>query len=337
MRVLVLGGSHFVGRAVAEVALDRGHHVTTCNRGISGHHVAGAELLRVDRTDHAAFAGALAGHTWDAVVDTWSGAPIHVSTAARLLGAKVGHYGYVSSRSVYTWPIMVGLDETHQVVDADANDTTDTDYAKAKRGSELGVLDAKPEALIARAGLILGPYEDVGRLPWWLLRLKRGGDVLAPGPEEMPLQYIDARDLARWMVSSAERNVGGVMNAVGPAGHTTTGELLEVARATVHSAATLVWVTPEEIAAAGIAPWTELPIWVPPTGELAGLHNCDVSAATRAGLQCRPIHETIADTWAWLEAEGSPQQREDRPAHGLDPQREDAVIAAHRSAYDGRE
>jgi 2'-hydroxyisoflavone reductase len=329
MKVLVLGGSHFVGRALVEMAIQQGHVVTTLNRGLSGHLVEGATLIRADRTNHHQFAAAIEQGSWDAVIDTWSGPPVHATAAAKFLGPRTRHYGYVSSRSVYTWPNVVGLDESHPTVDGDPDDSGSDDYAKAKRGSELGVLAERPDALIARAGLILGPYEDIGRLPWWLLRLRRGGQVLAPGPSTRPLQLIDARDLAQWMISCAERRVGGVFNAVSPVAHTTMGELLKVSCELTESNAELVWFTPEEIDAAGIAPWTELPIWVPPTGPLAGLHNCDVAAALDSGLRCRPIRDTIEDTWRWLQSNGPPDQRDDRPVHGLDHIRETEIINTH--------
>jgi 2'-hydroxyisoflavone reductase len=341
MKVLVIGGSHFVGRALVEVALQSGHEVTALNRGLTGHVVDGARLIRADRTNHEEFSAALEGHSWDAVIDTWSGPPIHATVAARLLGPLTQHYAYVSSRSVYSWPIAPGLDESQATVDGDPEDAMTDDYALTKRGSELGVLAARPDALIARAGLILGPYEDIGRLPWWLLRLQRGGKVLAPGPVTRPLQLIDARDLAQWMMSCAERKIGGVFNAVSAVGHTTMGELLDVAREVTRSverdvatsAAELVWFTPEEIEAAGVSPWTELPIWIPPTGPLAGLHDCDVGAALNSGLRCRPIRETVEDTWKWLQREGLSDQAEDRARHGLDPQREIDLIAAHETAH----
>lgn len=332
MKVLVVGGSHFVGRALVEMALQGSHDVTTLNRGRSGHLVDGARLIRADRTHHDEFAAAIEQHSWDSVIDTWSGPPVHATMAAKLLGPRTHHYGYVSSRSVYSWPIAIGLDESHATVDGNPEARASDDYATTKRGSEVGVLAERPDALIARAGLILGPYEDIGRLPWWLLRLRRGGKVLAPGPYARPLQLIDARDLAQWMISCAEQRIGGLFNAVSPVAHTTMGELLDIACEVTESSAELVWFTPEEIDASGIAPWTELPIWVPPTGPLAGLHDCDVAAATATGLRCRPIRETIEDTWSWLQSEGTPNQRDDRPLHGLDPKRETDLIDTHLSA-----
>jgi nucleoside-diphosphate-sugar epimerase len=262
------------------------------------------------------------------VIDTWSGASIVVAHSSRLLSEHVAHYGYVSSASVYRWPMPAGADETAPTVDADPEGTADEDYAVSKRGAELAVLSHFPDrALLARAGLILGPYEDVGRLPWWLRRLARGGRVVAPGPQDRPLQLIDARDLAGWMLSGADRGLAGAFNTVSRPGHTTMGELLTVAAHVVGGAAELVWVSPQTIAAAGVSAWTELPIWMPPSGELAALHDVDVAAALERGLSCRPIAATVADTWDWLQREGPSTRTHPRAAVGLDVAGEQRILA----------
>jgi nucleoside-diphosphate-sugar epimerase len=326
--LLVLGGTRHVGRAVVEEALRDRHTVTTVNRGLTGRPTAGAETLHADRTEPGALEAALGSRSWDAVIDTWSGAPRVVAASAGLLADRVGHYGYVSSRSVYRWPIPPGADESAPVVDGDPESDGAEGYAAAKRGSEVAVTDAlKGRALVARAGLILGPYEQVGRLPWWLRRLQRGGLVLAPGPYDRPLQYIDARDLARWMISCAEQGVPGTFNTVSRPGHTTFGELLAIAARTTGADAELVWASPEQIAAAGVQEWTELPIWVPPTGEAAALHDGNVDAAVSTGLHCRPVHETVEDTWEWLDREGDPPSLSDGSV-GLDPGKEEGVVLA---------
>ncbi len=329
MRLLVLGGTHHVGRAVVEAALRRGDDVTTVTRGVSGPSTTGARALHVDRTDRAALLEALGTGDWDVVLDTWSGAPRAVRDSAELLAERVAHYVYVSSRSVYRWPLPLDGDESAPLVDADPLSDDDSDYAAAKRGAEIAVQQICGErALLARAGLILGPYERVGRLPWWLNRIARGGRVLAPGPQDRPLQYVDGRDLATWMLSAADRRVTGAFNAVSPKGHTTIRELLEACLEATGAGAELVWASPEVIEAAGVSGWTELPIWVPPGGELAGLHAGDVSAAYHEGLRCRPVGETVRDTWQWLHEEGLPAQPADRAASGLDPQREQEILAA---------
>jgi nucleoside-diphosphate-sugar epimerase len=328
MRLLVLGGTQFVGRAVVAAALDRGAKVTTVNRGARGAPAEGVEAVAADRTIAGALDAAVGDRSWDAVIDTWSGAPRVVAESARLLAGRAGHYGYVSSRSVYRWPVPAGLDETAPVVDADPESDSSSDYAAAKRGGEIAASAAfGGRALLARAGLILGPYENVGRLPWWLRRLERGGRVLAPGPPGRPLQFIDARDLASWMLDCAEQGRGGAFNVVSPPGHATMASLLLAATQVTGTGAQLVWVSPEAIAAAGIEAWTELPIWLPPTGEAAGLHAGDVSRALAAGLRCRPAAQTVADTWQWLEAEGDPQPPPGRPAPGLDPAKEEQLLA----------
>ncbi|MEU1804711.1 NAD-dependent epimerase/dehydratase family protein [Streptomyces sp. NPDC019937] len=330
MRLLMLGGTEFVGRAVTEAALARGWEVTAFHRG---RHAPppGVTVLRGDRTARGGLT-ALETGVWDAVVDTWSGAPSAVHDTARLLAGRVHHYAYVSTRSVYTHPARAGLAEDGPVVEASPDDGDDTDYARAKRGGELAALAAFGDrALLARPGLILGPYENIGRLPWWLTRIARGGPVLAPGPRTLPLQYIDARDLAAWLLDAAERGLGGPYNTVSPPGHTTMGELLETCVRVTGAAADLRWTDPDRILAADIAPWTDLPIWIPP-GELHDtLHAADVSKAVAAGLRCRPVGETVADTWTWLRGlGGEAPQRADRPVVGLDPEKEAEVLDALR-------
>jgi 2'-hydroxyisoflavone reductase len=309
--------------------LARGDSVTTVTRGVSGPPAAGARAVYADRTDAGALTVALDGESWDAVIDTWSAAPRVVLDSAQLLAGRVGHYGYVSSRSVYAWPIPVGLDESAPVVDADPGSGDGSDYARAKRGAELAVVDAFGDhALVARAGLILGPYEVAGRLPWWLERISRGGRVVAPGRHERPLQYIDARDLADWMLDAAERGLGGTYNAVSRPGHTRMGDLLNTCNDVAGGRADLVWLTPEAIEAAGVSGWTQLPIWAPPTGDLAGLHAGDVTAAFSEGLRCRPMADTVSDTWRWLQSEGYPAAPSGRGELGLDADAERRLLAA---------
>lgn len=330
MRLLVLGGTHHVGRAVVEAALARGDEVTTLNRGVSGQDVPGVDARRADRREPGAVASALGDDTWDAVIDTWSHEPVVVRDAARLLRGRAVHYGYVSSRSVYVWPMQPGVDETAPVVEGDPAGTDASDYAAAKRGAELAVLEEfDGDVLLARTGLVLGPYEVVGRLPWWLNRLAAGGKVPAPGPRTRPLQYVDARDLAAWMLDAGRTGVIGAFNAVSERGHTTIGALLDHGVTVTGDRAELAWVSPEVVAAAGIEGWTDLPIWVPPTGDLAALHDCDGSTAHAAGLRCRPMEDTVADTWAWLQREGMATPATDRAGRlGLSPEAEQRLLGS---------
>ncbi|KUN39130.1 reductase [Streptomyces longwoodensis] len=332
MRLLVLGGTEFVGRAVVEAALGRGWEVTVLNRG-RHQPPSGVRLLRGDRTAPDGLA-ALAGttDTWDVVVDTWSAAPRAVRASARLLRGRAGRYAYVSSSSVYAWPAPAGHTEDAPLVSGADPDADLTDYARDKRGAEIAAVQefGEDRSLLVRCGLILGPYENVGRLPWWLTRIARGGRVLAPGPRDLPLQYVDVRDLAAWTLGAAERELGGPYTLVGPSGHATMGTLLQACAAVTGGPAELCWTDPRVILDAGVEPWTQLPVWVPPDSEMHDhLHAADVSRALAAGLRCRPVEETVADTWAWLrEIGGTAPMRPDRTAKGLDPDREAEVLAA---------
>ncbi|MFJ5528614.1 NAD-dependent epimerase/dehydratase family protein [Streptomyces sp. NPDC093261] len=333
MRLLVLGGTEFAGRAVVEAALGRGWEVTVFNRG--RHRLPpGARELRGDRTAPgglAALGRSPETGAWDAVVDTWSAAPRAVHESARLLAGRAGRYVYVSSCSVYAWAPCPGYDEGAPLVQGAAADAEQTAYAQDKLGGELAAAAAfgAERSLLVRSGLILGPYENIHRLPWWLTRIARGGPVLAPGPRDLPLQYIDVRDLAEWILGSVERELSGPYNLMSPQGHTTMGELLEACVRETGSDARLCWTAPEVILDAGIEPWTQLPVWVPPHSDAhAALHSADVSRAVRDGLRCRPVTETVADTWAWLRGVGTnAPRRSDRPAVGLDPAVEEKVLA----------
>jgi 2'-hydroxyisoflavone reductase len=322
MKLLVLGGTGFVGRTVADEAHTRGHHVTVLNRG---HQPTppGAVALVGDRLSGDGLA-ALGDNTWDAVVDTWSGDPAAVRAAARTLNGRAGHYAYVSSRSVYAEGTPPPHTEESPLVDPD----TDFAYAANKRGAEIAAeQEFAGPILLGRAGLILGPHEDIGRLPWWLNRLARGGPTLAPGPDDLPLQYIDARDLAAFLLDAAEQRRTGAYNLVSEPGHTTMGELLDTANTVTGGHADLHWTDPQTILDAGIEPWTELPIWLPPGPDHDFLHNGDTTKARKAGLHPRPVRDTITDTWTWLQSLGrTPPQRHDRPAVGLDPTKETALL-----------
>ncbi|GGM17750.1 reductase [Streptomyces fumigatiscleroticus] len=326
----MLGGTEFVGRAVAEAALARGWDVTVFHRG-RHEPPAGVRSLHGDRTAPDGLA-ALAGEPgWDAVVDTWSAAPRPVHRAARLLRDRAGRYVYVSSCSVYAWPPAAGYTEDAPLVEGASAEADRTDYARDKRGGELAVLESfgPHRSVLVRAGLILGPYENVGRLPWWLTRIARGGPVLAPGPRELPVQYIDVRDLAEWILGAVERELSGPYNLISPRGHTTMGALLDACVRVTGAAAELRWTAPEVVLDAGIEPWTQLPVWVPPGSDLHdGLHGADVSRALATGLRCRPVTETVAGTWNWLtDIGGTAPRRPDRPPVGLDPALESKALA----------
>lgn len=308
MRLLVLGGTTFAGRAVVDAAIARGWSVTTFNRGRGAWHHPDAARITGDRLDPATFAP-LARGEWDVVVDTWQGAASATEAIARVLAERVARYVYVSSCSVYAPPPRPGADETAPIVDdpleGAAPPAPGDDYAFRKRGSERAVEAAFGDrALLLRLGLLLGPHEDVGRLPFWLTQLAAGGDVVAPGPPELPLQLIDARDLARFALDAAGAGRSGAYNVVSRRGHATMRTLLETARDVTGGGARLVWTPPEEVEGEA---WSEVPIWLPPDHEYAALHDIGVEKAHAAGLAPRPVQETVGDTWRWL-SQGGPRR-----------------------------
>jgi nucleoside-diphosphate-sugar epimerase len=323
--MLVLGGTQFVGHAVVSEALERGYDVTVANRGTSGAPPAGTRHVRIDRTAPGAYEP-LESERYDLVVDTWSGAPAVVRDAARALGPSTDRWVYVSSRSVYAWPPAHGADESHPVVPGDP-DADATDYAADKRGAELALereLGATRTAFL-RAGLILGPRENVGRLPWWLRRIARGGEVLAPAPPALPIQYVDARDLAALALTAAEHARFGPVDVVCAPGKVTLGALLRQCVEVTRSDAELVWVDPDFLLDRDVEPWNEVPVWIPADHEAYGLHTADVARAASWGMRTRPLADTVADTWSWLQ-EGIELPTPPYGAPGLDPARERELL-----------
>ncbi|WP_434740526.1 NAD-dependent epimerase/dehydratase family protein [Micromonospora sp. SH-82] len=302
--LLVLGGTQFLGRAVAEEGIRRGARVTVAHRG-DHEPPPGVTALRGDRTDPGSWAEVeelLTDRRWDVVVDTWSGGPAEVRRSAAALRDRADRYVYVSSRSVYAWPAADGADEDAPVVDLPTgDDPEDVGYAESKLLSELAVEQAfGARALLLRVGMLVGPRENTRRLPRWLARLAAGGPVPVPGPADLDWQYVDARDLAAWTWRAAAEGLGGVFDAVGPPDGTTTGELLGLGVEITGGRSTLQWREPAAFAAAGVEPWTDLPGWFPPGPEHAGVHRGAAAKAARHGLVQRPLRDTVADTWAWM-------------------------------------
>ncbi|MDQ1711109.1 MAG: hypothetical protein QOE45_559 [Frankiaceae bacterium] len=298
MDLLVIGGTVFVGRAVVDAALARGHRVTVFHRGQHGESAnPDVEHLHGDRTTDL---GVLDGRRWDAVVDTCGFDAGTVGASARLLSANVGHYGFVSSVSVYRdWP-AVAVNESGRVKEMSDEDA----YGAGKVAAETAAEAAMPgRVLVSRPGLITGPNENIGRLPYWLRRIAQGGEVLAPGDPDEGRQWIDARDLAAFHVDAAENAITGVYNTVGPPDQFTMRELLDACRDVTGSDATFTWVDGATITAAGIEPWSELPVWLyDGDADVSQTWHVDVSRARADGLKARPMPETVRDTWEWVRA-----------------------------------
>ncbi|MFZ0178601.1 MAG: NAD-dependent epimerase/dehydratase family protein [Candidatus Dormiibacterota bacterium] len=326
-KVLVLGGTDFVGPAVVASALARGDDVTIFHRGQTGTAPDGVRAIHGDRT-HTADLDALTGDEWDLVVDAWSHAPRVVYESARKLEPHAARYVYVSTISVYAEAHDGVITEASKTVDA-RPDAGATEYGADKRGAELAIecVFGTERCLFARPGLILGPRENIGRLPWWLRRIAAGGDVLAPGPQNLGVQYIDARDLAAFALDTA---LNGAVNTLSRPGHTTMAEVLDLCHEVTDSTATFTWVDADFLLGRKVEPWTELPIWVPPVADMANFYTCDSSLALRSGLTCRSARETVADTWSWLRdnPDWSPLLSANRSGVGMNPEREAALLAA---------
>ncbi len=338
MRLLVLGGTRFLGRAIVDDAISRGYDVTTFSRGLSGHPRPGADALRGDRTN-AEDLRQLAQREWDGVIDTSVLAPADVLAAARILADRAQHYTYISTISVYArWP-GEGATEDSPVLDCppDATGTVETlGYGELKAGCERAVAAALPgRCLIVRPGTIVGPHENVGRAPWWLARMARGGTVLAPGEPGRTVQMTDARDLASWAVENTRRGLPATINVPGAEG-VTFGDLLttcaRLAGADGNPAVTLRWVPDSVLLDAGVEPWMELPMWVPDQPEFAGMWDVSGDRALRTGMRYRPLTDTLHDTWLWLRQEavaGRPLDQIARRAEiGLDPAKESEILAS---------
>ncbi|MCW2542599.1 MAG: hypothetical protein JWM40_151 [Frankiales bacterium] len=327
MDLLVLGGTRFVGRAIVMDALFRGWNVTALNRGRSGSLPPEVTQLTVDRTDDAALATALDGRSFGMAIDTWAGSPRVVQSAANLLVGKAEKLGYVSSISVYEQGRPPGGDESWATVAGDPSAESTGDYAADKRGGELAALEAFPEAVLARAGMILGPWENIGRLPWWLGRFDRGGRVVAPGRPERPWQFVDVRDLAAWMNAGVANHLTGPFDLTCPSGHVTTASFLAAVREATGNKAELVWIDQDTVLASGAQPWVQLPGWIPEGDDFAGFMEGDTTAAINTGLVSRPVEQTVADTWAWLQADGEPDYGPGGNRHGLPEDIEQALLA----------
>ncbi|NUS56690.1 MAG: NAD-dependent epimerase/dehydratase family protein [Streptomycetaceae bacterium] len=334
MDILVIGGSVFVGRALAETALARGHSVTTFNRGRTGTDVPGTENVRGDRTNKDDLARLAEGRTWDAVVDVCGFSPRVVGDAVRALDGHADTYAFISSISAYPdWPgARVDENSTRFPCPPDA-EAGDGSYGALKAGCERAVETGfGGRVLVVQPGLILGPYENVGRLPWWLRRMAAGGRVLAPGAPDRPMQIIDVRDLAAFVLDAVEAGKTGRYLAGGTPDNTTVGEFLGACVQAAGSHAELVWVDDQFLLDHDVAPWTELPLWAPLTDDLAGVWLSDSSKAAAEGMTCRPVPETVADTWAWYEAAGLPAELPSYATHagsqGIDPDKEQRILAA---------
>jgi 2'-hydroxyisoflavone reductase len=334
LRILILGGTAFLGPQVVEAALARGHSVTLFNRGKTNPQLfPDLEKLHGDRDPRKGEGlKALEGRTWDAVVDTSGYYPRMVRASAELLAGRIRQYIFISSISVYSDNSIVGMDESGPIGTIE-DPTVETmgdqfqNYGPLKALCEQAAEAAMPgHTTSIRPGLIVGPGDRTPRFTYWPVRVERGGEVLAPGAPSDPIQFIDVRDLADFIVKVIDDRTMGTFNANGPVSPTTIGTLLETCKSVSKSDATFTWVDAGFLEQQKVSGWSDLPVWVPPTGESAGMHRGSIAKAIKAGLKSRPIEVTVQDTLTWYH--GLPAEKLASLKWALTPEREAEVLAA---------
>jgi 2'-hydroxyisoflavone reductase len=339
-RILVLGGSWFLGAAIVETALVDGVDTTTFRRGRSGVDVRGVRTVRGNRAEADDLRRLATAGPWDTVIDTSSYVPRETLEIARALEPVAGRYVLVSSVSVYCgWPAQAVTDES-AVLDCPADagpgfgydaDPGPRRYGFGKAGCERAVREVFGEdrSILLRPGVILGPREYIGRLVWWLRRMQRGGRVLVPGQRHRPIQPVDVRDVAAFAIRAADTRQAGSFNLTARP-RDTMGDLLTACQQACRGQADLEWVTDEQwLVAQGIRQWTELPLW----RSYRGTWGVDSRRAHDAGFATRPLRETVFDTWAWLAGGGEAIEHTRAGQLGIAPEREHTILRlwdAHR-------
>jgi len=339
LNILILGGTGFTGPFQVRYALARGHRVTIFNRGNRSLDWPGpVEELVGDRNDGNL--DALEDRQWDVCIDNPTTLPFWVRDAGEVLQGNVGHFLFTSTLSVYASNAVVGADETAETLAYTGDDamaeTLETLranmglYGPLKAESEREVARWFPDQhTIIRPTLIVGPGDRTDRFTYWPLRMARGGQVLAPGDGNDPVQIIDARDLAEFTIRMAEAQAGGAYNAAGPDYELTFEAMLYGIRAVTGVAAELNWAPAEFLAEQGINPWSDMPVWIPSAGEYAGFSTRSNAKALAAGLSFRPLADTVAATLEWFREQ--PEARQSEISAGLDAEREAEALAALRS------
>ena len=328
LNLLILGGTGFLGPAIVESAMARGHTMTIFNRGRT-HPELFPQVERLlgnrdpDKDDGLT---ALKGRTWDAVIDTSGYYPRIVSASAQLLAGAVNQYVFISSISVYSDNSIVNMDESGPIGTMD-DPTLETFgdefqyYGPLKALCEQAADTATGgRATNIRPGLIVGPRDNVPRFTYWPVRVERGGEVLSPGNPDDPVQYIDVRDLADFVITCIENNTTGYFNAIGPNWPTTIAELLYGCKAVTGGDATFTWVPADFLEARDIKAWQQMPVWIPPREGYEGFHRVNITKAIEAGLRSRPLADIVTATLAWYH--GWPQDKPFPWRGGLETERE---------------
>ncbi len=340
LNILILGGTGFTGPFQVRYALERGHKVTVFNRGKThpGELPAGVEQLIGDRNGQL---DALKGRKWDVVIDNPTTLPVWVRDAAEVLKGNVDNYVFISTISAYADNSKPNMDETAPVAKYTGPDAMKETLAtmRASNFELYGPLKALSEqeaekwfpgkTLVIRPGLIVGPSDETDRFTYWPVRIDRGGEVLAPGDPKDPVQIIDGRDLAEWTIRMVEQRATGIYNATGPSPAISMGDMLETIKKAENSNAQLTWVDTDFLAAQKVEPWSDMPVWVPPRGDMLGFSSISIKKALDKGLTFRPLADTARDALAWFKSQ--PAERQAKLKAGLSPDREKEVLAAWKA------
>jgi 2'-hydroxyisoflavone reductase len=338
LRILILGGTGFTGPHQVRYALSRGHKVTLFNRGKQPQQWPGTvEELLGDR--NTGDLKSLEGREWDVCIDNPTTLPFWVRDAGRALHGKVKQYIFISTISVYA-ENSKPADESAPVAAYTGKDvmaeTLETFHAHGELYGPLKAMSEKEaekqfpgKTTIIRPGLIVGPGDETDRFTYWPVRLSRGGEYLAPGDGSDPVQIIDARDLAEWTIRVAEARTLGTFNATGPAHELLMKDMLSGITAAIHADARPVWVPADFLAAEKVAPWSDMPVWIPGKGEMMGFGRRSIRKAIDAGLTFRPLDMTAVDTLAWFKQQ--PAERQANLKSGISPAREQEVLAKWKS------
>lgn len=329
LRLLILGGTGFIGPHQVRYALDRGHKITLFNRGRTNPGLfPQVEKLQGDRSKGEL--DALKNKEWDAVIDNPATLPRWVRESAGLLKNSAQQYVFISTISVYADNSKPGMDEStalSTVSDPATEKVTGETYGGLKALAEQEAERAFPQkTTIIRPGLIVGPGDLTDRFSYWPVRISRGGEVLAPGTPNDPVQIIDARDLAEWTIRMVEQNATGVYNATGPQAPLSMAEMLYGVRAVTSADVRFTWVDADFLEKEKVEPWSDMPVWIPPRGDYAGFGSRNNRRALAKGLTFRPLADTTQATLDWYHSRPAAEQAKLRS--GLAPEREQAVLAA---------